>query len=150
MLAVQSLWFMESQTIQSEYTEIYTIHQINSEIQMYCIYLGSIEIEEGSILKKYLDAARNLTPEERGKLLQNDTSFTEAHQELAIEGQTDANPDTNPVIHHFVVFVNHKNQLYELDGRKSFPINHGSTSEETFLQVRTFSKQFLYLLFYFC
>lgn len=85
-------------------------------------------------MKKYLDAARNLTPEERGKLLENDTSFTGAHQELAIEGQTDANSG-EPVNHHFVVFIQHNNELYELDGRKSYPIKHGATSDESFLQV---------------
>lgn len=92
-------------------------------------------------MKKYLDSARSLTAEERGKLLENDASFTEAHQELAVEGQTDANSD-EPVIHHFVVFVNFNNQLYELDGRKACPISHGATSDDTFLQVRHLSKHF--------
>lgn len=81
-----------------------------------------------------MNAARSLTSEERGKLLENDSSFTEAHQELAIEGQTDANSD-EPVLHHFVVFVNHNNALYELDGRKSYPIKHCDTTDDTFLQV---------------
>lgn len=81
-----------------------------------------------------MDSARDLTPEERGKLLQSDASFTEAHQELAVEGQTDANSD-EPVNHHFIAFVNHNNELYELDGRKSYPVSHGPTSEDTFLQV---------------
>lgn len=35
---------------------------------------------------------------------------------------------------HFVAFVRKGGDLYELDGRKDFPINHGPTSEETFLQ----------------
>lgn len=95
----------------------------------------SIELDEDSISKKFLEAARNLTPEERGKLLQSDASFTEAHQELAVEGQTDANSD-EPVNHHFIAFVNHKNELYELDGRKTYPVNHGPTSDDTFLQVK--------------
>lgn len=94
----------------------------------------SIEVEEGSIFKLYLDAARKLTPEERGKLLQDNVSITEAHQELAVEGQTDANSG-EPVNHHFVVFINHNGELYELDGRKSYPIKHGDTSDDTFLQV---------------
>lgn len=98
------------------------------------LIIYSIEADDGSILKKYLDAAKDLTPEERGKLLQNDASFTEAHQELAVEGQTDANSD-EPVNHHYVAFINHNNELYELDGRKSYPIKHGATTEESFLQV---------------
>lgn len=95
-------------------------------------------------MKKYLDAGRELSPEERGKLLQDDASFTEAHQTLAVEGQTDANPEE--VNHHYVVFVNHDNQLYELDGRKSFPIKHGETSADTLLEVSFRFKSSLYTL----
>ncbi|XP_031620220.1 ubiquitin carboxyl-terminal hydrolase [Contarinia nasturtii] len=93
----------------------------------------AIEIEDGSILKKYLDEARDLTPEKRGKLLENDKSFTDAHQEVAVEGQTDANSG-EPVNHHFVAFINFNGQLYEMDGRKTSPIPHGKTSEESFLK----------------
>lgn len=93
-------------------------------------------------MKKYLDTARGLSPEERGKLLENDASFTEAHQELAIEGQTDANSE-DPDLHHYVVLVNHNNELYELDGRKSYPIKHGDTTEATFLQVIRVHDQYL-------
>ncbi|PSN35359.1 Ubiquitin carboxyl-terminal hydrolase isozyme L3 [Blattella germanica] len=39
-----------------------------------------------------------------------------------------------PVNYHFVAFVHKDGDLYELDGRKSFPINHGSTSGETLLE----------------
>lgn len=84
-------------------------------------------------MKKYLDSARDLTAEERGKLLENDKSFTDAHQSLAIEGQTDANNEK--VIHHFVVFVNFNNELYELDGRKSRPVSHGASSPDALLEV---------------
>lgn len=99
---------------------------------IYKIYV-SIDIEEGSILKKYLEAARSLSPEERGKLLENDASFTGAHQELAIEGQTDA--ASEPVIHHYVVLVNFNNELYELNGNKLCPISHGPTTDDSFLLV---------------
>lgn len=86
-------------------------------------------------MKKYLDSARGLTADERGKLLENDTSFTDAHQLLGVDGQTNANNEE--VIHHFVVFVNFNNELYELDGRKSAPISHGASSADTLLEVNT-------------
>lgn len=38
-----------------------------------------------------------------------------------------------PVLYHFVAFVQKEGCLYELDGRKAFPINLGPSSEETFL-----------------
>ena len=67
--------------------------------------------------------------------MEGDSAFTEAHQELAQEGQTDANSG-DQVNHHFTVFVNYNNELYELDGRKSYPVNHGATSADNLLQVR--------------
>ena len=36
---------------------------------------------------------------------------------------------------HFVAFVCVDGHLYEMDGRKKFPINHGESSPETLLQV---------------
>lgn len=105
----------------------------------------SIEIEDKSILKIYLDSARDLTAEERGWLLVNDTSFTDAHQSLAVEGQTNANNEK--VLHHFVAFVNFNNELYELDGRKSGPISHGPSSPDTLLEVneQTINGNHLYI-----
>lgn len=93
-----------------------------------------IELQENSTLKKYLDSARQLSAEQRGKLLEGFEEISSFHQELALEGQTDANSG-DPVDHHFVAFVNHQGDLYELDGRKSFPVKHGSTSADTLLEV---------------
>ncbi|EDW11100.1 ubiquitin carboxyl-terminal hydrolase [Drosophila mojavensis] len=90
-----------------------------------------IDIGDG-VLKNFLKSCANMSPDERGQALEKDKAFTEDHQMLAQEGQTDAgNYDT--VIHHFISLVNIDNTLYELDGRKSYPINHGKTSDETFL-----------------
>lgn len=92
-----------------------------------------IALEDG-ILKKYLDAARDLTFEERGKLLESDEPFAAAHRNLALEGPPPTHDDGSEN-HHFVALVQKDGELYELDGRKSFPIKHGSTSNETFLEV---------------
>ncbi|KAF4790682.1 Ubiquitin carboxyl-terminal hydrolase isozyme L3 [Turdus rufiventris] len=35
---------------------------------------------------------------------------------------------------HFIALVNVGGHLYELDGRKPFPINHGETSDDSFLE----------------
>ena len=34
---------------------------------------------------------------------------------------------------HFICFVQKNGHLYELDGRKPFPINHGASSADTLL-----------------
>ncbi|XP_030555016.1 ubiquitin carboxyl-terminal hydrolase [Drosophila novamexicana] len=90
-----------------------------------------IEIAAG-VLKNFLEKGANLSPEERGQALEQDNAFTEDHQMLAQEGQTDAGA-YETVVHHFIALVNKENTLYELDGRKSYPISHGKTSDETFL-----------------
>ncbi|XP_068143545.1 ubiquitin carboxyl-terminal hydrolase-like [Drosophila tropicalis] len=87
----------------------------------------------GGVLKNFLDKTVSLSPEDRGKALEEDKEFTAGHQELAQEGQTNAS-EHKKVIHHFIALVNKNGTLYELDGRKSFPIKHGETSEETFVK----------------
>lgn len=67
-------------------------------------------------------------------MLQNSNTISETHSELAQEGQTEANLN-EPVNHHFVAFVEHNGELFELDGRKSSPIPHGKTSPDSLLIV---------------
>ncbi|XP_053685314.1 ubiquitin carboxyl-terminal hydrolase [Sabethes cyaneus] len=93
-----------------------------------------IELEEKSFMKNFFDDAKDKTPEERGRQLENDTGFIETHESMANEGQTAA-PDINQkVYNHFIAFVHHEGQLYELDGRKNFPIAHGQTSPDNLLK----------------
>ncbi|KAF3843343.1 hypothetical protein F7725_002192 [Dissostichus mawsoni] len=56
------------------------------------------------------------------------------HESSAQEGQTEAPSVDEKVNLHFIAFVNVGGQLYELDGRKPFPIVHGKTSEDTLLE----------------
>lgn len=54
-------------------------------------------------------------------------------QEAAQQGDTAA-PNPDEVVQlHFIVFVHKDGSLYELDGRKTSPINHGATSSESLL-----------------
>ncbi|XP_030752733.1 ubiquitin carboxyl-terminal hydrolase [Sitophilus oryzae] len=107
-----------------------------------------LQLADG-MFKKILEDSINLNPEERGEMLCKVNSNSEAykliaaHQELAMEGQTEVNPDEK-VNHHFVAFVEKEGNLYELDGRKEFPINHGPTNEDTFLEdAAKVCKQFM-------
>lgn len=43
-------------------------------------------------------------------------------------------PIDEVVLLHFVSFIHADGCIYELDGRKPFPINHGPSSAETLLQ----------------
>lgn len=93
--------------------------------------MKDIDINDG-FFKSFIDKSRCLNPEERGKLLENDETLSKTHQELAEEGQTTHNPE-EPVLLHFIALVNKNGTLYEMDGRKVAPVNHGPTSEDTFL-----------------
>uniref|UniRef100_A0A182YC83 Ubiquitin carboxyl-terminal hydrolase n=1 Tax=Anopheles stephensi TaxID=30069 RepID=A0A182YC83_ANOST len=93
-----------------------------------------IEIEEGSVLKKYFDGAKDLSPDDRGELLNKNVDLKATHEENAQEGQT-ATPNINDAVyHHFIAFVEVDGTLYELDGRKNFPVAHGKTTPETLLK----------------
>lgn len=37
---------------------------------------------------------------------------------------------------HFIAFVQKDGLIYEMDGRKISPVEHGKTSNETFLEVK--------------
>ncbi|CAD6213187.1 GSCOCG00003955001-RA-CDS [Cotesia congregata] len=62
------------------------------------------------------------------------SEIIDAHEQLAQEGQTAAPQENAPVYHHFVAFVAKDGSLWELDGRKSIPINHGPATEDTMLE----------------
>lgn len=95
--------------------------------------MQSVELKDKSVIKNFYEKAKELSPEERGKLLAEDTDFINVHQDLAAEGQTAAPPSDAVINNHFIAFVNIGNELFELDGRKNFPISHGATQEDSFL-----------------
>ncbi|KAL9643221.1 hypothetical protein ABK040_014678 [Willaertia magna] len=91
-----------------------------------------LDIKEG-FLKDFIESAANKTPEERAKLLEEDTRVEEAHEGTALstEAQSTVVEDTNL---HFVSFVCKNNTLYEMDGRRNGPMPRGPTTPETLLK----------------
>jgi ubiquitin carboxyl-terminal hydrolase L3 len=70
---------------------------------------------------------------ERGKLFKGSKAVKESHTKAVVQGDTDVTEHEDNVNHHFISFIQHNGSLYELDGRKSFPVNHGATTQDTFL-----------------
>lgn len=63
-------------------------------------------------------------------------SLSGLHMQAAAQEGATAPPALDEVVDlHFVALVNKNDRLVELDGRKSFPIDHGKTSASTLLQV---------------
>ncbi|KAL2747730.1 ubiquitin carboxyl-terminal hydrolase [Vespula maculifrons] len=75
--------------------------------------MEEINLKEG-FLKSFLDDSKDLSFAERGELL--------------------APEEDTPVYYHFVAFVQKNGTLYELDGRKLAPVDHGPTTRETLLE----------------
>ncbi|XP_040607682.1 ubiquitin carboxyl-terminal hydrolase isozyme L3 isoform X6 [Mesocricetus auratus] len=105
-----SVYFIK-QTISNACGTIGLIHAIaNNKDKMH--------FESGSTLKKFLEESVSMSPEERAKYLEN-------YDAPSIDEKIDL---------HFIALVHVDGHLYELDGRKPFPINHGKTSDETLLE----------------
>lgn len=74
-----------------------------------------------------------MSPLERAHALEKSQDVEEAHEFAANQGDSRQVEDLNEVDLHFVALVNVNGRIYEMDGRKEFPIDHGSTCPENFL-----------------
>uniref|UniRef100_G1P058 Ubiquitin carboxyl-terminal hydrolase n=1 Tax=Myotis lucifugus TaxID=59463 RepID=G1P058_MYOLU len=122
-----SVYFMK-QTISNACGTIGLIHAIaNNKDKMH--------FESGSTLKKFLEESVSMSPEERARYLENYDAFKTAQKSNMIKGQVIKAPNIDEKVDlHFIALVHVDGHLYELDGRKPFPINHGETSDETLLE----------------
>ncbi len=92
-----------------------------------------IPLAEGKFFLRYFTEGKSEDPEKRAKLLEKSDELEVAHQEVATEAKSDVNHSINDNL-HFVAFVEFEGRLWELDGRKEFPIEHGNSSPETLLE----------------
>ncbi|KAF6133588.1 ubiquitin C-terminal hydrolase L1 [Phyllostomus discolor] len=90
-----------------------------------------LEFEDGSVLKQFLSETEKLSPEDRAKCFEKNEAIQSAHDAVAQEGQCRADDKVN---FHFILFNNVDGHLYELDGRMPFPVNHGTSAEDSLLQ----------------
>ena len=95
----------------------------------------ALQLSEGP-LKSILDRMKTATPEERADLLESDPEIAKCHHSSSLEGQTAAPDAETDVDLHFICFVKKDGDIYELDGRKPFPINHGASPND-FLTVQS-------------
>jgi ubiquitin carboxyl-terminal hydrolase L3 len=123
-LVTPEVYFMK-QTISNACGTVALIHAIANNTK-------NIQLESGH-LSDFIKSTKDMNPSDKGAELEKDQVIMAAHAEHALEGQTEAPRMEDVVNAHFVALVNVNNTLYELDGRKLFPINHGATSEDNFL-----------------
>jgi ubiquitin carboxyl-terminal hydrolase L3 len=90
--------------------------------------LNKIETEsDKNAIENFYIATLEKNYVERGQALGRDTNIHKAHNVVASKGQTEAPEADADVEHHFICFVEVDGHLYELDGAKQFPVNHGKT-----------------------
>ncbi|CAH8515027.1 unnamed protein product [Heterobilharzia americana] len=94
----------------------------------------NLSIKDGSFLSNSLDRFEDMTPAERGAVVETKKDLSVLHEKSALEGQTNAPIAESKTNLHFVCFVEHGDCLYELDGRKNAPIRHGSITSAGFLR----------------
>jgi len=121
---VPDLYYMK-QLIPNACGTVGVIHSLANNIES--VNLGS------GMLEEFLAETKGLTPFARGEALHKADKLAEAHEESAAEGQTQAPSRDDQVITHFVAFVHKNGHLYELDGRREFPVNHGHTTADRLL-----------------
>ncbi|XP_027095346.1 ubiquitin carboxyl-terminal hydrolase 3-like [Coffea arabica] len=91
---------------------------------------SEINLVEGSYLDKFFKTTANMNPEEHAAFLENDREMEVAHSVAATGGDTEARDNVNT---HFICFTCVNGQLYGLDGRRSGPVAHDSSSSSSLL-----------------
>ncbi|KAI9264176.1 ubiquitin carboxyl-terminal hydrolase isozyme L3 [Phascolomyces articulosus] len=82
------------------------------------------EILGPGLFKDIVTKAEKMTIPERAELLENCEQLATVHKNAAMSGQTEPRTDDRDR-HYFVCFTKVDGHLYELDGSKAFPIDHG-------------------------
>eukprot|EP00465_Bigelowiella_longifila_P003079 CAMPEP_0185263844 /NCGR_PEP_ID=MMETSP1359-20130426/16908_1 /TAXON_ID=552665 /ORGANISM="Bigelowiella longifila, Strain CCMP242" /LENGTH=246 /DNA_ID=CAMNT_0027851695 /DNA_START=36 /DNA_END=776 /DNA_ORIENTATION=- len=94
------------------------------------------QFEPEGVVKKFMEEWKEKSPSDIGYGLLKAKDIQEVSEDAAEskDAQT-ATPDRmDNVAAHFIAFVHVEGVLYEMDGRKAFPINHGKTSSKAFLE----------------
>lgn len=120
------LYFMK-QTVGNACGTVGVIHAVLNNRE-------NLVLEDSKFFSKFVKETENLNSNERAEFLETNKEIEVEHHAIAEQGESIVEDIFNVNL-HFVAFVRKNSNLYELDGRKKFPINHGATSSETFIEV---------------
>eukprot|EP00931_Biecheleriopsis_adriatica_P094922 TRINITY_DN68558_c0_g1_i1.p1 TRINITY_DN68558_c0_g1~~TRINITY_DN68558_c0_g1_i1.p1 ORF type:complete len:253 (+),score=67.12 TRINITY_DN68558_c0_g1_i1:50-808(+) len=90
----------------------------------------ALGITSDTPIGKFLDTIKGKSPQDAGLALVDAADLHSASEASAAGGQTAAPEATADVNAHFICFVEKGGDLYELDGGKAFPINHGKIEDD--------------------
>jgi len=94
--------------------------------------VNTVCLADGPILK-FIKQNENSNSESLGILLAKNEEMSSLHTSFANEGQSKAMKDGEESDHHFVCFTLVEDHLYEFDGCKPSPTDHGPADESSFL-----------------
>ena len=81
-------------------------------------------------MEKFLSETKGMDPDQIAKYLDEDEDLESTHVAAANEGQTAQVNIEEAVNNHFVCFSQVDGCLYELDGRRKGPVNHGPCASD--------------------
>ena len=102
------------------------------------ILLNRPEIELGEELSTFKEFTSVLPPEMRGEALSNSDHIRTTHNHFASFDPFETAPGEEPpeskkkAAHHYVAYVVIQGNLYQIDGLKPVPINHGPCTDQSF------------------
>ena len=94
-------------------------------------------IQQDSWLEKFSDSCpAPLDPTAKAEILEADSKIEKMHDAATSDesNATDRGSTKDEILTHFVALVCVNDRLYELDGRKQGPVDHGPTSQATLLK----------------
>jgi len=97
------------------------------------------EINIGDTLTQFKDFTSAFDPALKGMSLTNADRLREVHNSFARQNMFEFDskiPEKDDDVYHFVAFVPFKGRVYELDGLKPGPIDHGSYTDDWITVVR--------------
>lgn len=124
--AKKRLYFMR-QTIRNACATMALIHLLANQC-------SDDDFEPNSSLKEFIKDSKTLEPEVKANKFETCETIATAHEKASEGGQTEAPAASESVEYHFISIIHNNNTIYEMDGRKLGPINHGPTTQETFLK----------------
>ncbi|KAG0578582.1 hypothetical protein KC19_4G034600 [Ceratodon purpureus] len=132
----ENIYFInQSQNVRNAGATIALLHAVGNTV-------SQLHLEEGSFLQRFMKTTSVMTPHERGHFLETDIELREAHTMAAYGGDTQLGTVCDL---HYITFMCVDDGLYELDGRKTGPVYHGPSSQETLLKdsVRVVEQTFI-------
>ena len=80
--------------------------------------------------QKFFDSCEGKSPMERAEVLEASAELEELHEAAAAEDESNSSAVDANLNNHFITFVQGKDGcLYEMDGRKEWPVNHGKCED---------------------